>query len=345
MRERTHRDAVTRRQALGFLGAAGVASFIVLGRGGRAWAATCTVTPAETEGPYWVDELLNRSVITVDPSDGSVKPGVPLRLNINVYRADDGCAPASGVQVDVWHCDAGCLYSDETANNTVGKKFLRGYQVTDDTGAVQFTTIYPGWYSSRTIHIHFRVRTFNGSTTTYNFASQLFFDDTTSNQVLGQSPYNTRGARDTTNATDTIYTSATLLTLTTDGSGGYVGTFDVALNGLPATSGGGSGSCTDMTSCRAAVTAALPGPDAAADRKSRAVALRLARLNGTVGRAIDRAVASSGAKRSRSYRKARKALEKLLAKATAADANGTLGVSLAPLEQAVNALLGFLPSV
>jgi len=28
----------------------------------------------------------------------------------------------------------------------VGKKFLRGYQVTDSAGRVEFLTVYPGWY-------------------------------------------------------------------------------------------------------------------------------------------------------------------------------------------------------
>jgi hypothetical protein len=114
---------------------------------------------------------------------------------------------------------------------SVGKKFLRGYQITDSSGAVQFTTIYPGWYSGRTIHIHFRIRTASGST---NFTSQLFFDDTISDQVLAAAPYNTRGTRNTTNRSD-IYTAATLLNLSGDTAGGFVGTSDVALNGLPAT--------------------------------------------------------------------------------------------------------------
>jgi protocatechuate 3,4-dioxygenase beta subunit len=209
------------------------ASVLACARAGRSWAA-CAVTPSETEGPFWVDERLQRSDIRIDPSDGSVEPGVPLQLALKVLRADDDCSPVAGVQVDIWHCDAGGLYSDEAANNTVGRKFLRGYQLTDSNGGVQFTTIYPGWYSGRTVHIHFRIRTFDGTTTTYNFASQLFFDDAISDQVLAQSPYDTRGARDTTNTNDGIFNAATLLALTADGSGGYVGTFDVALNGLPA---------------------------------------------------------------------------------------------------------------
>lgn len=209
------------------------ASVIACTRAGRSWAV-CAVTPSATEGPYWVDERLQRSDIRIDPSDGSVEPGVPLQLALNVLRADDNCSPAAGVQVDIWHCDAGGLYSDEAANNTVGRKFLRGYQLTDSNGGVQFTTIYPGWYSGRTVHIHFRIRTFDGTTTTYNFTSQVFFDDAINDQVLTQSPYNARGARNTTNTNDSIFSAATLLTLTADGSGGYVGTFDVALNGLPA---------------------------------------------------------------------------------------------------------------
>src|SRR5258705_1282 len=106
---------LTRRQALGLFGAAGAVSLVEL-RGARAWAAACSAAPAETEGPYFVDELLERSDIRVDPSDGSVEPGVLLRLDLTVVQADADCAPAAGVQVDVWHCSAGGVYSDEAAN-------------------------------------------------------------------------------------------------------------------------------------------------------------------------------------------------------------------------------------
>src|SRR2546426_12612126 len=204
MPDSTPRSLLTRRQALGFIGAAGAASYVAFGRGRQAWSTSCAVTPQETEGPYWVDEGLARSDITVDPSDGTVKPGVPPALAIAALRADADCAPAPGVRVDVWHCDAGGLYSDEAANSTVGKKFLRGYQTTDDTGAVRFTTIYPGWYPGRTIHIHFRIRVLDGTATTYDFTSQLFFDDAISDQVAARAPYDTRGTRGTRNANDSI---------------------------------------------------------------------------------------------------------------------------------------------
>src|SRR5262249_35186131 len=129
---------------------------------------------------------------------------------------------------------------------TVGKKYLRGFQTTDASGAVSFTTVYPGWYSGRTIHVHFRVRAFDGTTTTYDFTSQLYFDDDVSDQVLATSTYSARGTRDTTNANDSVFNGQSangdgndlLLALTDDGSGGFVGTFTIGVEGLP--TGGGT---------------------------------------------------------------------------------------------------------
>ncbi|MFL5735021.1 MAG: intradiol ring-cleavage dioxygenase, partial [Chloroflexia bacterium] len=54
----------------------------------------CVVRPALTEGPYFVDEKLNRSDIRSDPSDGSVRPGVPLVLTFVVSQVGTGsCQP------------------------------------------------------------------------------------------------------------------------------------------------------------------------------------------------------------------------------------------------------------
>ena len=114
--------------------------------------------------------------------------------------------PLAGARVDIWHCDAGGTYSDEAQNNSSGKKFLRGYQTTDDSGAVNFTTIYPGWYSGRTVHINFRIRTYSGSTKLDEFVAQIFFDDTLTDTVFKSEPYSTRPNRDTRNANDMVVT-------------------------------------------------------------------------------------------------------------------------------------------
>lgn len=192
-------------------------------------AGVCVVTPSETEGPYFVDELLNRSDVRSDPESGAVEDGVPLRLQLTVHRVDgSACSPLEGAIVDIWHCNADGLYSDVSANRTVGQKFLRGYQTTDVNGVVEFSTIYPGWYSGRTVHIHFTVRTRSGTRTTFEFTSQLFFDEAITSAVYQQAPYATRGAPDTSNARDGIFRAAILLTLERDGEG-WLGVFDIGL--------------------------------------------------------------------------------------------------------------------
>jgi protocatechuate 3,4-dioxygenase beta subunit len=194
---------------------------------------SCVVRPEETEGPYFVDEKLNRSDIRSDPSDGSVKEGLTLLLAFRVSPMSNGCAPLAGAQVDVWHCDAMGTYSDSTdpGFNTVGKKFLRGYQVTDANGVAQFTTIYPGWYQGRTVHVHFKIRSGAASGKTYDFTSQLFFDDTVTDQVHAQQPYAAKGQRTLRNDGDNIYQnggSQLMLPLTKVGQG-YSGIFDIGL--------------------------------------------------------------------------------------------------------------------
>lgn len=53
---------------------------------------SCVARPQMTEGPYFVDERLNRSDIRIDPSDGTVKPGALLQLTFKVSRIAAGPA-------------------------------------------------------------------------------------------------------------------------------------------------------------------------------------------------------------------------------------------------------------
>ena len=194
----------------------------------------CIVRPEQTEGPYFVDERLNRSDIRSDPSDGSVKEGLPLQLAFRIHEIrGQACTPLPGAMVDIWHCDALGVYADvrDRLFDTRGKKFLRGYQVTDAQGMARFTTIYPGWYQGRTVHIHFKIRTDHGSSRGHEFTSQLYFDDRLSDRVFAKQPYAGRGKRTLRNADDGLYADGgrKLMLTPVASRGGYAATFDVAL--------------------------------------------------------------------------------------------------------------------
>jgi protocatechuate 3,4-dioxygenase beta subunit len=197
-------------------------------------SSTCVLTASLTEGPFFVDEKLNRSDIRTDPTTGVLSSGIPLALTFNVSRvATSACTPLTGAYLDVWHCDAAGVYSDVSGSS---RKFLRGYQITDANGVAAFTAIYPGWYSGRAVHIHFKLRLYAGSSKTYEFTSQFFFDDSLTDSVYTQSPYSTRGSRDIRNANDGIYNSlsttekAGLTLQTSKTSDGYAGIISLGVN-------------------------------------------------------------------------------------------------------------------
>jgi protocatechuate 3,4-dioxygenase beta subunit len=234
--DRTFGTVLTRREVLALLGVGGLTT-LAPGAGLAQPAGTpscCVVRPALTEGPYFVDDALDRSDIRSDPADGSVRPGAPLRLSLRVSRLTRGaCAPLPGATVDLWHCDALGVYSDvqDPGGATLGKKFLRGYQTTDGDGLARFTTIYPGAYRGRAVHIHVKVRAAAGAGRVHDFTSQLFFDDALSDQVFARPPYAGRAEQRLRNQRDGIFRSAgaqlTLAVAPT--ASGYTATFDLAL--------------------------------------------------------------------------------------------------------------------
>lgn len=196
---------------------------------------SCIVRPAVTEGPYFVDEKLNRSDIRSDPPNGAVRPGAAFALTFNVAKVSAAnCVSLANAQVDVWHCDAAGVYSDasDPSFNTKGQKFLRGYQLTDANGKASFATIYPGWYQGRAVHIHFKIRTTAANGTVADFTSQLFFDDALNTQVFSTAPYSQKGTGWMKNAQDGIYAGGgdkLLLKPIAGPSSSFAATFDIGL--------------------------------------------------------------------------------------------------------------------
>ena len=206
----------------------------------------CVVRPEMTEGPYFVDTQLNRSDIRVEPSDGSIKEGTPLALAFVVAQIANGaCTPLAGAMVDIWHCDAQGVYSGvaDPGFDTSGQSWLRGYQVTDAGGKAEFLTVYPGWYSGRAVHIHFKIRTGAGENTAYEFTSQLFFDEAVTAQVYSQPPYAARGLANVPNASDGIFRNGgeQMVIAPAAANGGYAARFDIALDLSDAATGAPDG--------------------------------------------------------------------------------------------------------
>ncbi|WP_044194093.1 protocatechuate 3,4-dioxygenase, partial [Hyalangium minutum] len=162
--------------------------------------SACTVYKAATLGPCYA--------ATVDRKDISeAQPGLPVRLAFLIVNPS--CQPVPGATVDVWHTNPAGLYSGSDASNMCtngnaaarASRWFRGIRATDANGRVDFDTCFPGWYSSRTIHIHFTVRVGG----TEYLTSQLFFEDALNNEIIStQTLYSSRGAKDTTNVNDNV---------------------------------------------------------------------------------------------------------------------------------------------
>jgi protocatechuate 3,4-dioxygenase beta subunit len=212
---------LSRRQAVALLATTGALSV------SRGWAATegsspCVVLPEQTEGPFFVDEQLERSDLRFEPETRAVKAGAPLALAFTVSQlAGRRCVPLAGAQVDVWHCDALGEYSLDD------RRFLRGYQRTDAGGHARFLTIFPGWYSGRAVHIHFKIRAPGDR----EFASQLYFDDGLIDRVHATEPYRSRGQRSRRNRDDGIFRRGgeQLMPIVRSTRDGYAASFAVAL--------------------------------------------------------------------------------------------------------------------
>lgn len=201
-------------------------------------SGSCSQSLEGEEGPFFVDDSAtgyNRSNIVSNLDGSNTQSGIPFVLTLYVCDGKNSCAAMQSVQVDIWQCNAAGVYSAESSESTVGQSWLRGYQLTDLYGKVQFTTIIPGWYSGRTYHIHLRLRsTYDSSSDGGTNTMQLFFDQALMNSIATSvSPYSSEGKNPTTNASDSVYVQqekgTTLMTLSGSTSAGYSATAQVYL--------------------------------------------------------------------------------------------------------------------
>lgn len=233
---------LTRRELVVLFGAAAAASLThrvaaqSAGREPSTIIPNCVVHPQQTEGPFFVDERLLRSDVRSDSRTGVVSAGAPLELTLTVAQisAAGACAPVAGAQVDIWQCDAVGRYSDvnDRRNSTTGQTFLRGHQITAANGNVQFTTIYPGWYPGRAVHVHFKVRTTaTRSSPAHEFTSQFYFDERLTDRVHARAPYSTHTGQRMRNESDGPFrdSGTQLLLPVTERGQGYAASFIVGM--------------------------------------------------------------------------------------------------------------------
>jgi protocatechuate 3,4-dioxygenase beta subunit len=198
--------------------------------------ASCVLTPELTEGPYYIAKEKVRKNIR------EKRAGTPLELRFTVVDATT-CKPIKNAAVDIWHCDAGGIYSGFEAASTGGPgggsgptdkdTFCRGIQLTDAKGVATFKSVYPGWYRGRTVHIHVKVHLGGKTVGNVVHTGQIFFNDSFTSKVYQASPYASRAAsRDTLNSGDSIYQQGgkqSTPSVKKDGKGGYIGTITMGV--------------------------------------------------------------------------------------------------------------------
>src|SRR6185295_15346466 len=203
---------------------------------------TCTLTPSETEGPFpYPGGELSNPLQVVDITGGQT--GVPITYTFTVIDADS-CNPLPNIRVDMWHCNKDGDYSGY--GNFAGQYWLRGYQITDANGQVQFTSIYPGWYPGRATHLHIDVFANNLLVRT----TQIAFDEAVSNVVHVSPLYVASGINPTTNMGDGVFGNSAadlaneMSVVTGNVTDGYTATFTIGLTGVTGVSNPGKSSDT-----------------------------------------------------------------------------------------------------
>ncbi|KAK0432786.1 aromatic compound dioxygenase [Armillaria borealis] len=206
---------------------------------------TCVTAPEVTEGPYYINNELVRQDLTEDQS------GIQLVLDIGVLDTTT-CEPLSNAFVEIWAANATGFYGSYGAMSggppverrqgpggpgggagggsqvmARNETFLRGGLATDDAGITELITIYPGYYTGRTAHIHTMVHlnwetSANGTLVSHAGSlvhiGQFFFDEDWNDQIYAIDPYTTTTQSRTYNEEDSI-----LQEENSNGNSAYVG--------------------------------------------------------------------------------------------------------------------------
>ena len=193
----------------------------------------CATSPAETAGPFPTKDPATLAIQDIRAD----RMGVAMNVQLAIQDKNNGCAPLTGVFVDVWHCDNDGYYSEYGGSGMQSKNmqsvhFLRGRQTTNSQGIVTFKTIFPGWYPGRAPHIH--VEVLDASERSL-LVTQIAFPTEVCNEVYREATqYYSKGLQDTSNSRDGIFRdslSAQMPVLTGNISNGFMLSHRIVVEG------------------------------------------------------------------------------------------------------------------
>jgi hypothetical protein len=139
----------------------------------------CALIPSETPGPFPLDLSENSFFFRQDIRED--RQGTLMLQRIRIVGLEN-CHPMSDVRVNIWCCDNNGTYSGYGPEE--GLTYMRGYQITDDNGEVEFTMIFPGWYPGRVVHMHFQVFV----STSYSVVSQYTWPHSAAVEIANGNP-------------------------------------------------------------------------------------------------------------------------------------------------------------
>jgi protocatechuate 3,4-dioxygenase beta subunit len=254
-------NTMSRRRMLAVLGGAGALAVTggALLSGGTALADTLEEIESETAGPYpadgsngpdvrTLDGIVRKDIRTSFGTASGTAEGIPLDFSLTVVDLDG--APVVWAAIYAWHCDRDGNYSLYSTGVT-DQNYLRGIQVTDSTGQVTFTSIFPACYSGRWPHIHFEVYSSVADATSgsgpIRKTSQIALPEATDKLVYATTGYSqsvTNLSR-TSLATDMVFSddnaARELPTVTGSVSAGFTAALTVTVDPSATESGGGGG--------------------------------------------------------------------------------------------------------
>jgi len=159
--------------------------------------AECEPFPSFSEGSFYLDAGAGGELAAGLPAAS----GIDLAVRIVVVDAED-CSPLGERDIQIWSAAPDGRYSgveqqpDGAGEATVDEQWLRGHQVTDADGQVEFATVIPGWIPGQAPHLHVTVPFGDDRA----FTARLVLPDEVTAAAYNEASYADRGAADVTAA-------------------------------------------------------------------------------------------------------------------------------------------------